>query len=189
MTENPSDGFSNEMKYLSKMQGSHIQLDCNAMNLVSSGSPDILYWTKDRQVIRHSPRINQMGNGTLMLYNMTQSDTGVYECVAKRGRERRTTRTQVSIIPLPNNNSPHHEYTDEPVTISTPSRLIYNVGSSPDSNNELIAALEEVSEKVDTAIEKTIKKMMSHNASKSDAIKALRYPVNENDRFAYSFDR
>ena len=173
------------MRYLSKIQGSQIQLDCDAMNQVSSGAPDILYWTKDRQVIRHSPRITQMGNGTLMVYNMSQSDTGIYECVAKRGRERRTTRTQVSIISLPDNHSHQHDNSNASVTISNPSRFSYSAGSNTDLNNEIITALEESSEKVDKAIEKTVTKIMSHNASKSDAIKAIRYPMNENDRFVF----
>ena len=189
VTEHPTESFSNEMRYLSKAEGSQIQLDCDAMNQVSSGSPDILYWTKDRQVIRHSPRITQMGNGTLMVYNMSQSDTGVYECVAKRGRERRTTRTQVSIIRLPDNTSEQYENTDEPVTISNPSRFSYSAGSNTEFDNELMKALEEVSEKVDKAIEKTVTKIMAHNASKSDAIKAIRYPVNEKDRFVLIFSK
>ena len=184
-TEHPTSSFPNEMRYLSKIQGSQIQLDCDAMNQVSSGSPDILYWTKDRQVIRHSPRITQMGNGTLMVHNMSQSDTGIYECVAKRGRERRTTRTQVSIIPLPDNTSHQHDNTNESVTISNPSRFSYSADSNAELKIEIMTALEEASEKVDKAIEKTVTKIMSHNASKSDAIKAIRYPVNENDRFVF----
>ena len=182
VTEHPADESSNQMRYLTKQQGSQVQLECEAMNQVSSGSPDILYWTKDRQVIRHNPRIAQMGNGTLMVYNMSQSDEGIYECVAKRGRERRTTRTQLSIIPLLENNVPQIHDDQEPITISNTDRFHYNTDTNTDSNNEVMAALEEVSEKVDKAIEETINKMMSHNATKTDAIKALRYPVNVNDR-------
>ena len=182
VTENPAGSFSSPMKYLTKMQGSQVQLECDAMNQVSSGSPDILYWTKDRQVIRHSPKISQMGNGTLMVYNMSQSDAGIYECVAKRGRERRTTRTQVSIIPLPENNAPQTQTTEEPITISNPERYNYNTDTNFDSNNEVITALEEASQKVDKAIEKTVKKMTSPNISKSDIRKALRYPVDAKER-------
>ena len=59
--------------------------------LLSLSTPTIDYGLRTRV----GSRVHQMGNGTLMVYNMSQSDTGMYECVAKRGRERRTTRTQL----------------------------------------------------------------------------------------------
>ena len=181
-TQSPIESYAGHMVHVTLQQGSSAQLNCEAMNQVASGAPDILYWMKDSQVLRLGPRVHQMGNGTLMVYNMSQSDTGIYECVAKRGRERRTTTTQVSIIPL-QNGTPKIHIGHETQSISNPSRYNYSMGGSEDKNVNIMAALEEVSEKVDKAIEETVKKMMSNNASKSDSVKALRYPVNEKDRF------
>ena len=51
VTETPEDASSNQMRYLRKHQGSQVQLECEAMNQVSSGSPDILYWTEHSNIL------------------------------------------------------------------------------------------------------------------------------------------
>lgn len=172
-----------KMNYLTGVQGSSTQLECDAMNQVASGSPEILYWMKDRQVLRLGPRVHQMRNGTLLVQNVTSRDTGIYACVAKRGRERRTTRTQLSIVTLGSNTPPTNSHI-RTGSSSNLSRYSYDVAESTMSSNDLvITTLEEVTDKVDRAIDATVKKMKSNNASKADVMKAIKYPLKESDRY------
>ena len=181
-SDTPSRSYSNRTSHLTSYIGSSLQLNCEAMNQVTSGSPDILYWMKDHRVIRLGLKVHQMTNGTLMVHNMSQSDTGIYECVAKRGRERRTTRTQVSIITLENNNSSTNKE-QLPSSVSNTSRYKYDISVDKGRKDYLIAALEDVSEKVDKAVDATVQKVSSSSSSKADAVKALRYPIREKERF------
>ena len=172
-----------KMNYLTGVQGSSTQLECDAMNQVASGAPEILYWMKDRQVLRLGSRVHQMRNGTLLVQNVTSRDTGIYACVAKRGRERRTTRTQLSVVTLGGNTPPTNSYI-RTGSNSDLSRYSYDVAESTSSSNGLvITALEEVSDKVDKAIDATVKKMKSNNASKANVMKAIKYPLKESDRY------
>ena len=181
--ESPLGSYPESTQLLTNYIGTSAQLKCDAMNHVAFGAPDILYWTKDGKVIRLDSRFRQMGNGTLMVYNTTQSDSGIYECVAKRGRERRTTSTQVLIVPLSNESTTTTTKGLQPKLLSNLSQYSYDIGLSTDRKDLMMAALEEASTNVDKAINATLTKMGAANASKSDSIKALRYPLNENDRF------
>ena len=49
----------------------------------------------------------------------------------------------------------------------------------------MIIALEEASEKVDSAVNATVKNMVSKNASVGDSIKALRYPATKEERLVH----
>ena len=170
------------MNYLTGVQGSSTQLECDAMNQVASGAPEILYWMKDRQVLRLGSRVHQMRNGTLLVHNVTSRDTGIYACVAKRGRERRTTRTQLSIVTLESNAPPLNSH-NRAESNSNLSRYSYEVEGSTSSSHDLaMAALQEVSRKVDEAIDATVEKIKSNNASKADVMRAIKYPIKESDR-------
>ena len=91
------DNDNQHIKHVRTQRGSSFQLHCDAMEQIVSGSPDILYWMKDHRVIRLGQRVQQIVNGSLVVSNTTQADAGMYECVAKRGRERRTIRMQVTM--------------------------------------------------------------------------------------------
>ena len=175
-TENSLNITHKPTKILRSPKGSSLEIECDAVSKLTSGTPDILYWTKDRQVVRLSTRVHQMGNGSLMVYNMTENDSGMYECVAKRGRERRTTRAQVSFVPAGN------ELISQPLSTSNLQQNRYAVDANTGNDDPIIVILEKASKKVDEAVDATLIKMMSENASKSDAIRALRYPTNEEDR-------
>ena len=97
-------------------------------------------------------------DGSLVVYNVTESDEGMYECVAENGRERRTARAHFSIRDAP-----------------------YSIGSPSGSGDDFIfVALEEASSSVDRALEQTVEKLLSVksavNATPSELMRIFRYP-------------
>ncbi len=71
-------------------EGATVQLPCSA-----EGSPQPeIHWTKDGLTMEGEGggHFRVTPTGSLVMFNVSDDDEGVYECVAENGRERRTAR-------------------------------------------------------------------------------------------------
>ena len=132
--------------------GSSLEIKCDAMG---DGSARFLYWTKDNRLLSSSEQVKQMQDGRLMLTGLSETMSGRYECIATRGRDRRTTSTLVTI-----NSSPN----------------IPEVGNEDDSDSVIVSAIEAATDAVNNAVAQTAAKLSARNKTISDSITSLRYP-------------
>ena len=98
ITEEPHD--------MAAPRGATVQLPCRATGEEEGyGNPAVILtdffagsplpeisWMKDGESMPDSSRHRQSPDGSLVMFNVTEADSGMYECVADNGNERRTAR-------------------------------------------------------------------------------------------------
>ncbi|XP_059088461.1 peroxidasin-like isoform X1 [Tigriopus californicus] len=138
---------------MSAPPGATVQLPCKA-----EGSPEPkITWVKDGRSMINDKRHRLSPDGSLIVYNVTEEDVGMYECVAENERERRTARAYFSIRDIP-----------------------YEVGQPGRGDDFVLLALDEASKTIRNAINNTVTRLFSRGsapaATPGDLLKVFRYP-------------
>lgn len=84
--------------------GSTVQLPCHHEDMIQP----FISWQKDGVLMTGGGRYRFGSDGSLVIYNVSDADSGSYQCTANNGRERRTVRTRFDVLQLDQDQDHDH---------------------------------------------------------------------------------
>ncbi len=135
-----------------------------------------------------SQRHRMSAEGSLIVFNVTDADAGVYECVAENGRDRRSAKAIFTIrepppaaareAPAPQQSS-RSPPSQEHRTTRYETRHSSSTTSAAKGDEFVLVALEEARTAVNRALDATVSTLFTgsgRNATPSELLRVFRYP-------------